>query len=148
MHLESFMIDFDPQAPLERLVAESGNDWVSGAISDVPLETGLGSDRIVQEVGVAWFDTETPLAAALAAFAERARRPAGLRQLFAFNRRYPDLQRRFPVIALGSFWQRREGYPKYYPWLEGRTIRQCLDLLQVTGTGAFGACWRYLTLAA
>lgn len=33
-------------------------------------------------------------------------RPAELPELLAFGATYPDVQRKFPVVALGSIWQR------------------------------------------
>ena len=37
-------------------------------------------------------------------------RPAELRELLAFGEKYPDVQREFPVVALGSVWQDPGGY--------------------------------------
>mgnify|MGYP001567436333 FL=1 len=34
-------------------------------------------------------------------------RPATLAELLAFGAKYPELQRQFPIIALGAVWQRR-----------------------------------------
>lgn len=43
-------------------------------------------------------------------------RPAELHELLAFGEKYPDVQREFPVVALGSVWQRPYGY-RYVPCL-------------------------------
>ncbi len=36
-------------------------------------------------------------------------RPATLKELLAFGEKYPNLQRKFPIIALGSVWQYPDG---------------------------------------
>jgi hypothetical protein len=36
-------------------------------------------------------------------------RPAELRELLAFGEKYPEVQREFPVVALGSVWLARSG---------------------------------------
>lgn len=36
-------------------------------------------------------------------------RPAELHELLAFGEKYPDVQREFPIVALGSAWQVRDG---------------------------------------
>lgn len=33
-------------------------------------------------------------------------RPATIEELLAFSLKYPEIQRQFPIVALGSFWQR------------------------------------------
>lgn len=37
-------------------------------------------------------------------------RPAKIEELLAFGAKYPDVQRQFPVVALGSVWRRLVGY--------------------------------------
>ena len=39
----------------------------------------------------------------------RGYRPAELRELLAFGEKYPDVQRKFPIVALGSVWRLRFG---------------------------------------
>ena len=36
-------------------------------------------------------------------------RPAELHEILAFGEKYPDVQREFPIVALGSVWQGRDG---------------------------------------
>ena len=36
-------------------------------------------------------------------------RPAELHELLAFGEKYPDVQREFPIVALGSVWRHRYG---------------------------------------
>lgn len=41
--------------------------------------------------------------------AKDGKRPATLRELLAFGEANPELQREFPIIALGSVWVYRRG---------------------------------------
>jgi len=45
----------------------------------------------------------------LANLDKRNLRPATLQELLAVGEQYPDLQREFPIVALGSVWQNAEG---------------------------------------
>lgn len=36
-------------------------------------------------------------------------RPAELHELLAFGEKYPDIQKKFPIVALGSVWQYQSG---------------------------------------
>lgn len=53
--------------------------------------------------------------------------PTELHELLAFSEKYPDLQREFPVIALGSSWQYSGGYLDI-PYLGGNGSERYLDL--------------------
>ena len=45
-------------------------------------------------------------------------RPAELHELLVFGEKYPDVQRKFPIVALGSVWQSRSG-DRSVPYLDG-----------------------------
>jgi hypothetical protein len=59
-------------------------------------------------------------------------RPAELPELLAFGERYPDVQREFPVVALGSVWQ-YSGGRCYVPYLSRHTGRRGLYLSWLGG---------------
>ena len=48
----------------------------------------------------------------------RGMRPATLFELLAFGAQYPEQQREFPVVALGSVWQDRYG-DRWVAYLDG-----------------------------
>jgi len=54
-------------------------------------------------------------------------RPADLHELLALGEKYPDLQREFPVIALGSVWQKPGGF-RSCAYLDGNDSRRYLYL--------------------
>lgn len=59
-------------------------------------------------------------------FAQRDLRPGTLPELLAFGAKYPDIQRRFLIIALGSLWKK----PEYFclPELDGNSAARYLFL--------------------
>jgi len=52
-------------------------------------------------------------------------RPAELPELLAFGAKYPDMQRKFSIVGMGSVWRDRKGYdnvPCLYEASEGRYL--------------------------
>ncbi|MFA4942506.1 MAG: hypothetical protein WC564_02605 [Patescibacteria group bacterium] len=78
---------------------------------------GISSEDVIKEMDEAEF------------------RPATLMELLAFGAAYPELQKQYSIIALGSFWidyDRR----RYVPYLGKDSVDRRLDLDQ------FGNDWR------
>ena len=61
-------------------------------------------------------------------------RPASIEELLAFGAKYPDVQRHFPIVALGSVWRLLDG-GQGVPSLHGRGRERGL------GLGIFGGGW-------
>lgn len=57
----------------------------------IPFNRTISSDNVLRELD------------------RRGYRPAELQELLAFGEKYPDVQRQFPVVALGSVWQDPDG---------------------------------------
>ncbi|HEY4476338.1 MAG TPA: hypothetical protein VI954_02465, partial [Candidatus Paceibacterota bacterium] len=60
-------------------------------------------------------------------------RPAELHELLAFGEKYPDVQREFPIVALGSVWDDQIGYRCFVPYLHGNGLGRRLFLNWVEG---------------
>ena len=59
------------------------------------------------------------------ALSKKGMRPAELREFLAFGATYPEMQRKFSVIGLGSVWRDKKGYgnvPCLYTASEGRYL--------------------------
>jgi len=54
-------------------------------------------------------------------------RPAEFYELLAFGEKYPDVQRQFPIVALGSICQNQDG-GYYVPVLDGSDSDRFLDM--------------------
>jgi hypothetical protein len=59
-------------------------------------------------------------------------RPAELHELLAFGEKYPEVQREFPVVVLGSVWQDRVG-DRCVPYLYRHGSERCLSLHWIEG---------------
>lgn len=57
---------------------------------------------------------------------KRGLRPATIAELLAFGAKYPELQRQFPIVALGSIWQHLG--LRFVPYLYGRGSERRLSL--------------------
>ena len=66
---------------------------------------------------------------------QRGLRPATPPELLAFGATYPEEQRKYPIVALGSVWQRWDGY-RFVPYLSSDGDRRGLD------RSFFGGGWR------
>src|SRR3989344_5105193 len=55
-------------------------------------------------------------------------RPVELHELLVFGEKYPEIQRRFPVVGLGSIWRDRNDN-RYIPCLCGDSSRRYLNLI-------------------
>lgn len=59
-------------------------------------------------------------------------RPANIAELLALGAQYPDIQRQFPIVALGSVWRLRSSGPCVPclwgdDWERGLHLRQLMD---------------------
>jgi len=57
---------------------------------------------------------------------------ANLFEILAFGKIYPNLQRTFPIIGLGTIW-RDPSSSLYVPGLTNKQSRRCLDLFTLKG---------------
>ena len=88
-------------------IAKHGREDV--AIEPVHFNRGISSDNALRELDKMGF------------------RPATLPELLAFGEKYPDVQRRFPIVALGSVWRSLDG-GRCVPYLWGVSHGRGLDL--------------------
>lgn len=73
------------------------------------------------------FDKSTESDLVITQMEKDGKRPATLRELISFGEKYPELQRQFPIIALGSVWLDRLG-SRRVPYLGSAGSRRDLDL--------------------
>jgi hypothetical protein len=81
----------------------------------------------------------------LAELDRRGLRPATLPELLAFGEKHPDVQRKFPVVALGSVWAGPSGY-RCVPCLSGYSGDRSLDLDWDEPGDEWGGNYRFLAV--
>ena len=109
---------------LEEMIAAGRYNWKNGDITaeHFPMN-GDGTKEVVTEL--IHFNNYTESDKALRELDRRGFRPATIEELLAFGAKYPELQRQFPIVALGSIW--RHLSDRYVPYLwsftSGRYLR-------------------------
>ena len=123
---EVYPVTINYDLSLKGMVRVGGYDWVNDNIIDKNFPvTGEGQGVVTLEL----VHCNRPMTSdeALAELAQRGMRPATLPELLAFGAKYPNVQREFPVAALGSVWRLRFG-GRCVPFLWGRSGKRNLNL--------------------
>ncbi len=110
---------------LKELIAEGNYDYVNREITEKNFpEKEYVSD--VNKYKLFYFNKYITSEEAIKEMGEMYR-PATLKELLTFGIANPELQREFPIIALGSVWVHRFGYRRV-PCLDGSSDERRLRL--------------------
>jgi hypothetical protein len=99
------------QASLKDLITAGHYDWVNDNITaeHFPLDSSqFGEFKLV----LVPLDRSATTSEVLAYLKEKNLEPAKIEHLLGFGAKYPDVQREFPIVALGSSWVSTDGYRK------------------------------------
>ncbi len=110
---------------VEEMVELGRYDWSNDAITsnNFPTERS-GREKIqIELVHFSWYGGTDEVLKELNGMGLR---PAELRELLAFGEKYPEVQREFPIIALGSVWRSPGG--RRVPYLGGSSSVRRLGL--------------------
>lgn len=131
---ESFPITVNYSRTLEQMIADGKYDWLNPDINakNFPTE-GKGTAEV--DIELVHFNRAMESNKVLKELEKQGLRPATLPELLAFGAKYPEKQREFPIVALGSVWRDfggegsvagldRDGSERYLRlrWLGGRWI--------------------------
>ena len=133
---DSYPISVDYERSVEDGVKAGLYDYTNPNITSINFKTKRKgkADLVVELVR---FNTRISTDYALRELDRMGYRPVELRELLAFGEKYPEVQRKFPIIALGSAWWRRDGVRRV-PCLYGSGSRRDLYLHWVEyGWGLF-----------
>lgn len=124
---------------IEQLVKASKYDYANSNItqSNFPLESVHPEVEIVK-IGK-YLTTEE----VLAELSKQGFSPATMTDLLHFGIQYPDEQRKYPIVALGSVWARPIGNPNV-GYLYGNSDNRRLDLDWFNAQ--WGADYRFLAV--
>lgn len=101
----SLTVDYDQS--LVEMVAAGNYDSVNPHIADDNFPVGSGEPEV--EAVLVYLDHVASYNKVIQGLGRRDLRPATLPELLAFGAKYPDLQRQYPIVALGSVWAARFG---------------------------------------
>ncbi len=100
------LVDFGMS--IEELVRLGKYDWSNSDITSAHFPTKR-TGKVETKVELVHFDRNISSDDALKELDKMGYRPAEAHELLAFGAKYPDVQREFPIVALGSVWQGPDG---------------------------------------
>lgn len=102
---EIFPVTVDYNQSFRDMIKAGRYDLIDSEISEehFPID---GQGRIETNLVLVHFNRKMSSDAVLKELEQRGLRPGMLPELLAFGAKYPDIQRQFPIIALGSSWTR------------------------------------------
>jgi hypothetical protein len=121
----SYPVTIDYRASLAAMIKAGRYDWANPNITDKHFPVTPGDTDVVIEL--VHLNRDASSDDVLAELERRGLRPATLPELLAFGATYPEQQREFPIVALGSVWQLWDGGRLVpYPW--GDSLERDLNL--------------------
>jgi len=107
-HGNTYLLSVDYGRSIEDGVKAGRYDWANSDITskNCPTERKGAAEVTVELIH---FNRYISTNEALRELDRMGYRPAELHELLAFGEKYSEVQRKFPVVALGSVWQSRGG---------------------------------------
>ena len=123
---QTFKILVDYGKSLQEMIAAGNYDWVDGDITaeDFPTQ-GSGQQKI--EVVLFHFNKRMTSEGAISEIKRAGCRPARIEELLALGASQPELQKQFPIVALGSS-RRFPGGVHGVPYLDWFSAKRHLHL--------------------
>ncbi len=105
---QSFEIEVDGTKTLEQLIADGRYDWKSSDIKkkNFPIKNETKRTATIE---LFHFGKNISSEDAIKEMEKEGFQPATIEELLALGAKHPDLQREFPIIALGSVWHDCDG---------------------------------------
>lgn len=101
------LVDFG--VSIEELIRLGKYDWSNSDITSAHFSTKCAG-KVETKIELIHFGRNISSDDALKELDKMGYRPAEAHELLAFGAKYPDVQREFPIVALGSVWQGLDGH--------------------------------------
>jgi hypothetical protein len=129
----TYPVTIDYRKPLDEMVKAGKYDYANPDITakHFPIQ---GDGEVAVELVFVHFDRYIESDDAVAELNRLGLEPARLEHACAFGKKYPDVQRQFPIVFLGSVWSGADGrrrVPCLGYWSGGREL----------GLGDWGGGW-------
>jgi hypothetical protein len=122
----TYTLDVDYDRKVEFLVQDGKYDWSNENLTSKNFPAHKQGKESIEAVLV-HFNRDIGTDAALKELDQQGFRPPNIYELLAFGAKFPDVQREFPVVALGSVWQDSHGNRSVAClWLDGGGRRASL----------------------
>ncbi len=123
---DSFPLRVNYDLSVESLVIHGKYDWGSDEISMNNFPTTKHGE-VAEVLELVHFNAVLTSDEVSKELDKMGLRPAELYELLTLGKEYPNVQRQFPVLALGSVWHDR-GSSRFVPYLTKKGIKRLLNL--------------------
>lgn len=127
---EEISLTVDYNQTVEQMIAAGKYDWKNSDITEkhFPLPAELSGQKTAVSSKLFHFNRDISSEDAIAEMDKAGYRPATLSELLALGTKHPELQRQFPIVALGSLWRLAFGLRRV-PFLLVDGVERRLGLL-------------------
>jgi len=141
---ETYKVVVDYGKSLAQMIEAGDYGWFNDSINDknFPLQ-GVGQHEV--ELVLVHLNRNATTKEVLEYLDNQGLIPAKIEHLLAFGVAYPEIQKEFPVVALGSVWVGVNG-SRNYPCLDCDDDQRKLDLIWYGGDYPWGGTCRFLAL--
>lgn len=122
----TFSLTIDYSQPLSAMIAAGHYDWVNSDITGEHFPI-TGNGQVEREVVLFHFGRTISSDGATQELDQAGFRAATIEELLALGANQPDLQKKFPIVALGAVWQSPHGN-RHVPCLDWDGRERDLDL--------------------
>lgn len=128
----AFKVIVDHELSRKDMIAAGKHDWVNEDITEkhFPRDKKEGKEKV--DLELVYYNRVMTSEQVLSELKNRGYRPATLSELLAFGVAYPEKQREFPIVALGSVWL-HPGSGRFVPCLFEWCDERCLSLGRYSG---------------
>lgn len=123
---DGFRVVVDYVKPLTQMIADGNYDWVNNDITESHFPVS-GQGKVELNPELIHYGKSMNSDDIVRDMQSRGLRPATLPELLAFGAKYPEKQREFSIVALGSVWQPFNRY-RHVAYLYGYVSKRRLDL--------------------
>ena len=123
---QTFPVTVDYGRSIEEMVASGKYDWSNSDITSKHFPIGT-KGQVGVNIELVHFNRPMESDEVLRELDKQGLRPATLPELLAFGATYPEKQREFPIVALGSVWRDLDGI-RHVACLYGNAGDRGLDL--------------------
>ncbi|MCL5795000.1 MAG: hypothetical protein M1338_01445, partial [Patescibacteria group bacterium] len=115
---------------VEEAIKACGLDWYDDNVNSKNFST-TRSGNVELSIELVHFDKGMSTRQVLTELSKRGLRPVEFYELLALSAKFPDLQREFPIVGLGSVRQDPIG-GRFCPYLDGGSAERTLDLYWIS----------------
>ncbi|MFZ2309916.1 MAG: hypothetical protein WAW11_00010 [Patescibacteria group bacterium] len=130
------ILNVDYTKTIEQAIADGNYDWKNSDVTaeNFPISPEMAGKKVEVKTKLFQFNRDISSEDVALEMNKDGYRPATLMELLVLGFLFPELQRQFPIIALGSVWPNAD-LDRCVPYLGGDGSGRRLDL------GWFGSGW-------